>query len=91
MTLGWAIAYCCNKLDQGIDPRNIEVPEIREALDKDIPNEAFEPTISVAELREWCEHKKRNARHRELLDTEEAFNEAIDLVIQEFCKNKEAS
>lgn len=51
----------------------------------------IEPTIKVSELREWCEYNKRNAKHRELLDTEEAFNEALDLVIQQFCTTKEAS
>lgn len=36
LVLGWAHAYFCTLLDEGVDPRLIEVPEIIEAMEKDV-------------------------------------------------------
>lgn len=90
MTLGWAVAYCCSKLDQGIDPRNIEVPEIREALDKDIPNDTFEPTIKVSELREWCEEQKEF--QSDPIDDiwSDGYLDCVEDLLKKFCEPKDS-
>jgi hypothetical protein len=36
--LGWAISFCCSELDEGRDPRTIEMPVIMRAFEK-----AFSP------------------------------------------------
>ena len=35
-TLGWMYAYCCVELDKGNDVREIEVPIIIEAAERDL-------------------------------------------------------
>jgi hypothetical protein len=44
IAFGWLYAYCCNALDEGIDIRHVEVPEIhaaykRDVLEKDVEND----------------------------------------------------
>jgi hypothetical protein len=34
--LGWCYAYCCNLLDKGADPRQVEVPELIDAFNEQV-------------------------------------------------------
>lgn len=35
-TLGWAMAYCCVSLDNNVDPRTIDMPEIQRQCKSDL-------------------------------------------------------
>ena len=37
VAIGWTHAFCCSLLDDGEDPRKIEVPEMIEKAEKQLP------------------------------------------------------
>ena len=94
-------AHNINKIMQGyidtIAEQSMEIKKLKEQavtftnlsdMQTELLHKMDADHVSKAELRAWCEYSKRTARHRELLDTEESFNEALNMILEKFCKEE---
>jgi hypothetical protein len=77
--LGWAIAYCCAKLDQGEDPRKNEMPKIIEEFERDFERgeKKVKTTIltfeEIRDLALFCGMQVKHALDEDEKETEVAI------------------
>jgi hypothetical protein len=87
LVFGWLYAYCCNALDEGIDIRHVEVPEIHAEYKRDVLEKGDDNEM---EMKVYEIHLERNYLDKPDITTEiravtaDSFKQVTDSLAIDF-------